>query len=178
MTTRAWLRVAVVVLVTVVLQEGVLNGIVIGGAHPDAFIVLAVAAGLTAGAQRGAVIAFAVGLVADLFVLTPYGVSALVYVLIAFVVGSSASLLSGRPPRSFQLMMGLAGGIVGTLLFAIIDALLGQPRLPDHEVAVASAVVGLGCVVLILPAVLAMSWAITPAPAREAVPASGGSAAR
>ena len=71
-----------------------LNEIVVGGAHPDLFLLLAISAGLAAGPQRGAVMAFALGLVADLFVQTPYGLSSLCYVLVAFAIG-----LGGRASR-------------------------------------------------------------------------------
>jgi len=178
MTGRASLRVAAVVCVTVVVQEGILNGLVVGGAHPDAFLVLAVAAGLVAGPQTGAVIAFAVGLVADLFVLTPFGLSALVYVLVAFGVGVAASLPAGRSPYSFRLTVALAGGIAGTLLFEGISLLLGQPRMPAHELVVVAAVVGIANVVLVLPATAVMSRAINTGPPRDLAAVSGGSAAR
>jgi len=178
MTGRAWLRLAVVVVLTTVLQVGVLNGLEVGGAHPDGFLLLAIAAGIVAGPQRGAVIAFVVGLVADLFVLTPFGLSALVDVLVAFGVGSAAALPAGRAPYSFRMMMAFAGGIAGTLLFALISSLLGQPKLPSHELAVVAAVVAIANVVLVAPATAAMSWAVKVGPSRDLAAVSGGSAVR
>ena len=83
MTLRTWARLAVVVLAAVLVQVGLLNQIVIGGAHPDAFLMLAISAGLVAGPQRGAILGFTLGLVADVFVQTPYGLSSLCYVLVA-----------------------------------------------------------------------------------------------
>jgi rod shape-determining protein MreD len=164
--------------VTIIVQEAILNGIVLGGAHPDAFLLLAVAAGLTAGPQQGAVIAFAIGIVADLFVLTPFGLSALVYVLVAFSVGAAASLPGGRAPYSFQMLVAFVAGIVGTLLFAGVSALLGQPKLPGHALLSVSAVVAIANVILVIPAVAAMSRAITIGPTRDLAAVPGGSAAR
>lgn len=178
MTSRAWLRLALVVLVTLVLQEGVLNGITIGGAHPDAFVVLAVAAGLAAGAQRGAVIAFAIGLVADLFVLTPFGLSSLVFVLVAFCVGLLAAVPSGRAPAGFQMLVALVAGLLGSVVFDGLNDLLGQPKLPNHQLVVVTVVVGLAAALLVVPARAAMSWALTVGPARETAALTGGSATR
>ncbi len=178
MTAVAWSRVAVVVMVTVVLQEAVLNGVVIGGAHPDAFVALAVAAGLTSGPQRGAVIAFGIGLVADLFVLTPFGLSALVYVIVAFGAGATASLGSGRAPYGFSMVVALAAGIAATLLFELIETLIDQPQLPSAELAAVAAVVGVANLVLIVPAKAALARAVRSRPARELAGVSGGSALR
>ena len=137
MTGRMWGRLAVLIVVTAIVQVSFLNGLLIGGAHPDLFLLVAIVAGLTAGPQRGAVIAF----VADLFVLTPFGLSSLVYVLVAFGVGEAASLPSGRAPYSFRMLMAAAGGIVGVLLFSGIGALIGQPHLPRQQlIAVVSVV--------------------------------------
>jgi rod shape-determining protein MreD len=177
-TPRAWLRVAAVVCVMLFVQEAVLNVLVLGGAHPDGFLLLAVAAGLIAGPQRGAVIAFAIGLVADLFVLTPFGLSSLVYVLVAFGAGSLASIPGGRAPISFQMMAAFAGGVAGTLLFEGIGVLIGQPRLPGHELVAVVAVVSISNAALIIPATAAMSRAINIGPSRDLAGVSGGSAAR
>src|ERR1039458_5307813 len=99
MTLQGWGRLAGDNALPVVIQTGLLDQLVIGGAHPDIFVLLAVVAGLAAGPQRGAVAAFSIGLVADLFVRTPFGLSSLCYVLLAFVTGLAAVLpdiLAGR----------------------------------------------------------------------------------
>lgn len=178
MSARAWLRVAAVVCVAVVVQEAILNGLEVAGAHPDAFLLLAIAAGLTAGPQRGAVIAFVVGLVADLFVLTPFGLSSLVYVLVAFVVGAAAPLPGGRVRYSFQMMVALAGSVAATLLFEGIGVLLGQARLPSRELIAVAAVVGIANVVLVIPVTALMLRAVSTGPPRDLATVSSGSAVR
>ena len=52
------------------------------------FLTVAVATGLVTGAEGGALMGFAVGMVADLFVQTPLGLSALTFSLVGFTVGS------------------------------------------------------------------------------------------
>ncbi len=176
MSGKAWLRVAALLAVTAVVQIGILNGLVIDGAHPDTFLLLAVVAGLVAGSQRGAVVAFVVGLVADLFVLTPFGLSSLCYVLVAFGVGAVATLPGGRAPYSFRIVTAFAGGIAGSLLFAGIGALLGQPDLPRHQLVAVVVVVAVANVVLVIPATAAMMWALKVDSAPHELATTGGSA--
>jgi hypothetical protein len=116
--------------------------------------------------------------VADLFVLTPFGLSSLVYVLVAFGVGVVASLPGGRAPYSFQMVVAFAGGITGTLLFEGLAVLLNQPRLPSHGLVAVVAVVAVANVVLIVPTAAAMSRAIATGPSRDLAGVSGGSATR
>jgi len=174
---RAWGRVVLVLVLTAVVQVGILNGLVVDGAHPDAFLLLAIVAGAVAGSQRGAAVAFVVGLVADLFVLTPYGLSSLCFVLVAFGVGAATALPGGRAPQSFRIVTAFAGGIAGSLLFAGLGALLGQPELPRHQLIAVVVVVAVANVVLVLPATGALIWAlkVDSAP-RELATTTGGSA--
>ena len=109
MTLRTWARLVVIVLAAALVQVGLLNQIVLGEAHPDVFVLLAVAAGLVAGPQRGAVIGFVLGLVADVFVQTPYGLSSLCYVLVAFAVGLVAATVASRPTLGFQAAAAFLG---------------------------------------------------------------------
>ena len=85
------------------------------GAHPDAFLVLAIVGGLVAGPQRGAVIAFLAGLIAGLFVVTPFGLTSLCFVLVAFTAGLASRLSAGRAPYSFRFGTALIGGVAATL---------------------------------------------------------------
>ena len=88
----ARLRVLVVLLVAVVLHVSVLTEVHVAGVHPELLLLVAISAGLTAGPERAATLGFLAGLLADLFLPTPMGLSALAYCLVAFGV---ASLQSG-----------------------------------------------------------------------------------
>lgn len=172
MTLRTWGRLALIALAASIIQVGVLNGIVLGGAHPDLFLLLAISAGLAGGPQRGAVMGFALGLVADLFVQTPYGLSSLCYVLVAFAVGLAAGIPGSRAPLGIQLATAVLGGIGGTLLYAGLGTLIGQPSVPRHQLALIVAVVTAGCVVLAAPAYRLMEWAVSVAPGLHHDPAT------
>lgn len=159
MNLRTWRRLFVVGFVVMIVQVGVLDAISVGGAHPDGFLLFAIAAGLIAGAQHGAVIAFVTGLVADLFVPTPFGLSALCYVIVAFGVGLAAALPGGRGPRLYHMTVTFVASVGATLLFAALLALLGQPHLPRNELLDVVLVVSVANAVLAVPAVAAMHWA-------------------
>ncbi len=176
---RSWARLGFLIVMTAIIQVGIINNIVVGGAHGDVFLLLAVAAGLVAGPQHGAVIAFVSGLVADLFVLTPFGLSALCFVLVAFGVGQLAALPGGRTQNGFRLLVAAAAGVVGTLLFAVIGTMLNQPSIGFHQVAIVCVVVAVVNAVLVIPAVKAMSWVVKPSATQHELAAfSGGSAAK
>jgi rod shape-determining protein MreD len=178
MTLRTWGRFALVVLVAVVVQVGVLDQVAVGGAHADLFLLLAISAGLVAGPQRGAVMAFALGLVADAFVQTPFGLSSLCYVLVAFAVGLASQALPGEPTLGFQLAAALLGGVGGSLLFAGLGALIGQPSVPRHEFVLIAVVVASGCVLLAHLMYRLLEWTVAVAPGahRHAGEFAGGSA--
>ncbi|HEV2361881.1 MAG TPA: rod shape-determining protein MreD, partial [Acidimicrobiales bacterium] len=129
MTLKSWGRLAAVTIVAVVVQATVLDHIVIHQAHPDLMLLVAIGAGLAAGSQDGAVAAFAVGLTADLFVDTPFGMSALCYVIVAFSVGLAPTGPTERVGPGMQLATATAASAGGTLLFAGIGYVLGQPQI-------------------------------------------------
>lgn len=178
MTVRMWGRLALIAFGALVVQVALLDQIVIAGAHADLFLLLAISAGLVAGPQRGAVIAFVFGLVADVFVHTPYGLSSLCYVLVAFAVGLATSVLPGRPTIGFQLAAALLAGIGGTLLFAGLGTLIGQPSVPRHQLAIVVAVVAAGCVLFARLTYRLFEWTVAVAPGtrRDAGTFAGGSA--
>ncbi len=161
MTVRTWARLALVALTASVIQVGVLNQIVVLGAHPDLFLLLAISAGLAAGPQRGAVMAFALGLVADVFVQMPYGLSSLCFVLVAFAVGFAIGNPTGRAPVSVQLGTAFVAGALGTLLYAGLATLIGQPSVPKHQLLDIVTVVTLSCVLFAVPAYRVMEWTVS-----------------
>jgi len=179
-TPRAWGRLVVVAIVALIAQVGVLDQITVLGAHADVMVVLAGAAGAIAGPSRGAMIGFVLGLVADLVVPTTYGLSSLTFVLVGFAAGLVRSLPGDRDGRSIQLATCIAAAAVGTFVYALLGALLGQSIALDRQVVVVALVVTLGSVVLGAPAVETVRWALSGADRAEAahpVP-SGGSATR
>ncbi len=179
MTWRGWLSYVVLLFVTAVVQVGILNGIVVGGAHPDAFLLLAVAAGLVAGAQQGAILAFVAGLVADLFVVTPYGLSALCLVLVSFGVGLAAGTPGARSSVGFRVATALIASVGGTLLYAAVETLIGQPHPRLGHIVAVCLVVAIANGIGIVPVVRLLARVVSAGSVAQRGPASlsGGSAA-
>jgi rod shape-determining protein MreD len=155
--------------VLVVLVAGVLAQTVFGAdlrAHevaPDFMLLLAVAAGFVGGADQGAVVGFASGLVSDLFLQsTPFGLSALAFCLVGFAVGwAQGNLLHNR--LLFAPAVAAAGTAAGVVLFVVIGYVVGQQQLvaPGKTWLVEQAVFeAFWAAVWALPAVLATAWAL------------------
>ena len=64
-------RYTLLIVTAAVLQKAVFSQLRIDGAVPDALLVLAVAAGVVSGSERGATVGFCSGLALDLMVTTP-----------------------------------------------------------------------------------------------------------
>ncbi|HEX2040941.1 MAG TPA: rod shape-determining protein MreD [Acidimicrobiales bacterium] len=149
-------------LLVLVLQSVALQDLRVRDVHPDALLLFAVAAGIVAGAELGALVAFATGLVADLFVQTPMGLSALAFALVAFAVGTvQAGLI--RAAWWITPLTAFVGSALGVVLFALIGAVLGQDHLVTDRLPLIALVVALTNAVLSLPAVRLASWALAEA---------------
>jgi hypothetical protein len=83
------------VLVAFVLQIGVLSDLRPFGVHADLMLLMGVCAGLAGGPSRGAVVGFFAGLLADVMLPGPLGISALA----AAVAGFGAGACHGIPGR-------------------------------------------------------------------------------
>ena len=122
-------KLALAIVVGVALQTTLFSaGLRVFGVTPDVGLVLTVAVAYYQGPERGAVFGFVAGLVIDLFLNTPFGLSALSFALAGYGVGVVQSGLV-RPPRWVAPIMGVLGGLVGGALFVCIGALAGQEEL-------------------------------------------------
>lgn len=175
MTAGFWARLAPVVLLAFVLQAVVLDQVVVLGVHPDVLVVLAAAAGVVLGPARGSVIAFVVGLFADLLVQLPFGLSSLAFCLLAFAVGLLPSVGSADGSLGLDLAVCVVAAAVGTLLYAVLGALIGQHGMFGPSTEDAVLVVTVGAVVLSLAAVGALRWVSRglAAPAPAIIPPGG-----
>ena len=157
----ALLRGRVVLLVAVVLtiQEALLAGLKIRGAHPDLMLLLPIAFGLVGGSERGAAMGFASGLLADLFVGTPFGLSALVYTLVGFGVGMSEgdSLGGGWWVTPLTATVASAAGV---LLYAGLGAAVGEGQMLHAHLVTVTIVVAVVNGLLAAPTARLARWAM------------------
>ena len=133
-------RVGLVLAATLVLHLTLLSRLQIEDVRPDALLLVALMAGLIAGPERGAIVGFCAGLLADLFLLTPFGLSALAYCLVGFAVGS---LQTGILRAAWWIPVATAAvaSAAGVVLYAVLGAMVGQPQFVSPHLAVVAAVV-------------------------------------
>jgi rod shape-determining protein MreD len=134
MISSVRVRAAAALALTLVVHLTLLSRLRIDNVRPDALLLLALMAGLVAGPERGAVVGFCAGLLADLFLQTPFGLSALTYCLVGFAVGSLQTGIL-RAAWWIPVVTGAGASVAGTVLYAVLGAMVGQtafvsPRLP------------------------------------------------
>jgi rod shape-determining protein MreD len=176
-TVTNWARLLLVGTIGVIAQVAVVDQVLVRGYHADLMILLAIAAGLIGGPQRGGVAGFVLGLFADLVLPTPYGLSSLTFVLVGFSAGMLRGS-TGEDSFAWRVLLCVVGGALGTLVFAAVGGLIGQPGMLGRSAIDAVLVVGAGGLVLAWPAVFLMRWALSLEPGageRRSMP-SGGSA--
>lgn len=166
--TGARARVALVILGALVLQHSVFAVPGPGGVRADLLLLVALTAGVVGGSERGAVVGFVAGLVFDLFVQTPLGLSALAYSLVAYAAGS---LQSGVIRSAWWIppLSAAAGSAAGVVLYALMGATIGQAQYLGPRLGLTAAVVGTVNAALALPAEKAMTWAMAGSRARSYV---------
>ena len=155
---KTLIRYGLLVVTAAVLQRAVFSQVRIDGVVIDALVVLAVAAGVTGGSERGALVGFASGLALDLMVTTPFGLGAVSYL----AAGAMAGFLEMGLVRSARwLTMAVAGlsAAAGVGLFALIGTLLGQRLMVTGHLLLVCAVVAASTAVLVLPTARACRWA-------------------
>jgi rod shape-determining protein MreD len=151
-------RAAGVLLLTLVLHLTLLSRLRIDDVRPDALLLVAVIGGLVGGAERGAILGFAAGLLADLFVQAPFGLSALAYCLVGFGVGS---LQSGILRAAWWIPVATAVGASagGVVLYALVGAMVGQAEFVSPRLPLVAALVGIMNGALAPGAVRLVGWA-------------------
>lgn len=163
---RVVVRVGVALFVTLVAHVTVLARVQPQGVRPDALLLLAVAGGVVGGPERGAVIGFLAGLAADLFVQTPFGLTALAFSLVGFGVGSLHSMVL-KVSWWMPVATALAASAAGVVLYALLAAVVGETRMMTPRLALVAAVVAALNAVLSLPVVRLVDWALAaPGPRR------------
>jgi len=170
LTSRVLVRVGLVTLLFVVVQQTLMLDLRVGGVHPDIMILLPIVAGLVGGPSRGAWMGFATGLVADLFLPTPFGLSALVATMLGYAVGV-ATLALDRTAVWLPVVAALAGSALYELVYGVLGSVLGQPQMLHVDLVRVIAVVSITNAVLAIPAMGLVTWAV-PAASTEGVPTS------
>jgi len=136
-----WFRSALVAVMALGLQLSLVADLRIGGAAADIMLGLAIAAGLVGG-RRGIVAAFGLGVLYDLMLNTPFGLSALAYTLAAWIAGRLSDWLL-RDVWWATMLVGAAASAAGVLLYAAVAVLVGVTDVVTWDLATVIAVVAI-----------------------------------
>lgn len=172
MTGRDAAKVIVVVLLFVTVQQTLMLDIHIAGIHPDIMVALPIAAGIVGGPSRGAIMGFGAGLVADLFIPTPFGLSALIGCMVGFGVGLSTVALD-RSAWWLPPLAALGASAAYEVAYAAVGSILGQPQMLHVDVVGIVFVVSIFNAIIAVPAVRLVGWAL-PKVSTEGMPGSVG----
>lgn len=167
MTSDPRLRVPLLVLTGLVVHLAVLGRVRVAGVMPDFMLLLAVAAGIVGGPSRGAVVGFASGFAVDLFLRTPLGLSALVFTMVGYGVGTAQSAIL-RTSWWIPMLTALVASACGEVLFALSGAVVGETGMVNGHLLVVAGVVAVMNALMAPLAVRAMGWALGRHPARGA----------
>jgi rod shape-determining protein MreD len=129
------------------------------------------------GPDTGAIFGFAAGLTLDLFLRTPFGLSALAFSVTGFLLGVlQASIL--RTTRWMIPVLGAVGCLVGNLLFRGFGTLVGEePLLNGHSVRVM--LIAAACDAVLAPVIfLFAGWAAGEGPTSARMLSSASSHSR
>lgn len=157
-------RLTLVLVVVLTVQTTWLADLRPFGVTGDVLLLLAIAAGLVSGPERGAVVGFIAGMAMDLVLLTPLGLSALAYLAVGYFVGAAhAGVLRSAP--WIPVVVAFAATVVGIVFYVILGQLVGQhfrvPYLP--RVVLVTATMN---AVLVFPLMWVMGWVERAAPDR------------
>jgi rod shape-determining protein MreD len=153
-------------------HEALLAGFRVDGVRPDLLLGLTIVAAIVGGPAAGVIVGFSCGILADLFVNTPFGLTALVACLIGFATGNVQQALGGGPRGSVPVLTTLAS-VMAVLLWATLGTVLGLPGLLRLHLLVVVGVVATVNAALSLPLAAAARWALV-----GGARASGGPARR
>jgi rod shape-determining protein MreD len=156
-------RLSVVLLGALVVARVAFDDVRLFDAVADPLLLVAVTAGAVAGADRGARIGFVTGVVADLFLQTPLGLSALSHTMAAYVTGA-ISEMNLRGAWWITVGTAMAGSAFGVAVFALVGGVIGITHMVTGQLAMTALSVAILNGVLALPAATAVGWACTPPP--------------
>jgi hypothetical protein len=153
------LRTIAVVTALFLVQFSLFDSWAISGVHVDCIWTLAAIGGLLGGARFGATFGFSVGLAMDLFLPTPFGLTALVCCLVGAVVGQLAD--QGLDADLGPVVPGVCAvaAAAAVLCYPLLGVFIGANELMKAPLLLIVAVDTLASICLALPVLQAMRWA-------------------
>ncbi|MDE0700470.1 MAG: rod shape-determining protein MreD [Acidimicrobiaceae bacterium] len=155
------LRLGVLILLTLVVQVTVFADVRIWGIAPELLVLFAVMLGYWAGPQSGPTAAFVIGLLWDVYLPTPLGLSAIVFAMVAFAVGTGGAELfrDSKVQLAAIAAVGTFGAVTG---YALLGEVMGQRGLVDLEMLRVALIAGLINALLAPLTRPLVAWALGP----------------
>lgn len=151
-------RLPPILLLAVILHTAVFPQLRLLGVSADVLLLLPIAAAIAAGPERGATVGFISGLLADCFLQTPFGLSALAFCLVGWGVGSFQSTIL-HATWWIPMVTAAAASAAGIVVYAGLGAVVGQDQLVSTGLVKVIVVVAAINALLAPPAVKLMRWA-------------------
>jgi len=125
MASLIGVRTAFVMFLALVLQVCLFARTPVFGVTPEVVLLTTIGIALIGGPERGAIAGFVGGFVFDCTVTTPFGMSALVYASVGYVVGGLQYAVLGSTWYTPLFVAGIASAL-GTLAYGILGGLAGN----------------------------------------------------
>ena len=136
---QPWLRLTAVAFVILAIQTTLCTEMKPLGETLDLMLLAVAATGVVGGSQSGALAGFVFGIAFDLVLVTPFGMSPLVYGLVGFAAGY-AQTLTFEPTWYLNAGLVAAGSTLGVFGLAVAQQVIG-PRAPVESSIVQTAFV-------------------------------------
>lgn len=150
-------RMSLLLVLALTFQLAVASRLELFGVQGDVMLLVAVAAGLAAGPERGATLGFVAGLCFDLLLQSPFGLSALTYALVAYLAGSLQDSVL-RAAWWIPVTTAAVASAVGVILYGVFGTVVGEDLLSLSLLRIALVVGTLNAIAA--PVVLrAVRWA-------------------
>lgn len=159
-TENAYFRLFLVGLPFLGLQTTLLNELRPFDVCLQSMLLLAVAAGLARGSETGAIVGFMMGLMYDMELTTPMGVTAVVFAATGYLAGIADSFVHESTWWS-RTIIGTVAGMVGMVLMPVALAMVGVEGALTPEVFVVVVVVGVFNAVFSEATVRICRWAFS-----------------
>lgn len=154
---RPLVRLALVIVVALLLQLSLISQMHVLTATGDVLLLLAIAAGIAAGPEWGALTGFIAGLAFDLVLQTPFGLSALAYCIVGYVVGRVQTGIL-RAAWWVPMVTAFIASAAGVVLFVVLEALLGDTHVFDRRLIAVVGVVSVLNALLVPPVIRVLRW--------------------
>lgn len=156
--SHPWARYVVIILSAVVLQRAAFEQLTLLGVSADLLLVVAVAAGMVGGVERGATVGFAAGLAMDALMVTPFGLGALSS-MTAGLVAAWLEQITVHSARWLTALVAALASVAGVVVFAVLGTMISSDDFTGLRLALVALLVGAWSAVLVFPLQRVSRWA-------------------